>query len=120
MHRRGQHGDLTRRLREDSRVDSQTQVLCQGCELITANYMFCTFACLAAAPEDRANEIKATVINWFVCWWLNLAGAILHFVIFAWQTGLIKTVTIDNDIYSDPTGARRRRGRTTSRRRRQR
>jgi formate/nitrite transporter FocA (FNT family) len=97
-----------------------TQVLCQGCELITANYMFCTFACLAAAPEDRANEIKATVINWFVCWWLNLAGAILHFVIFAWQTGLIKTVTIDNDIYSDPTGARRRRGRTTPRRRRQR
>ena len=95
-------------------------MLCQGCELITANYMFCTFACLAAAPEDRANEIKATVINWFVCWWLNLAGAILHFVIFAWQTGLIKTVTIDNDIYSDPTGARRRRGRTTARRRRQR
>ena len=74
-------------------------MLCQGCELITANYMFCTFACLAAAPEDRANEIKATVINWFVCWWLNLAGAILHFVIFAWQTGLIKTVTIDNDIW---------------------
>ena len=39
---------------------THTQVLCQGCELITANYMFCTFACLAAAPEDRANEIKAT------------------------------------------------------------
>ena len=28
-------------------------VLCQGAELITANYMFCTFACLAAKPEDR-------------------------------------------------------------------
>mgnify|MGYP002849034732 CR=1 FL=1 len=38
-------------------------VLCQGCELITANYMFCTFACLAAKPEDRAAEIKATLIN---------------------------------------------------------
>lgn len=80
-------------------------VLCQGCELITANYMFCTFACLAAKPEDRAAEIKATLINWVVCWTFNLVGAVLHFVIFAWQTGLIMTVAIDNDNYADGGGA---------------
>ena len=56
-------------------------MLCQGAELITANYMFCTFAILAAAPEDRATEITATVINWTVIWFLNLAGAVLHFVV---------------------------------------
>jgi len=80
-------------------------VLCQGCELITANYMFCTFACLAAEPEDRVEQIKATALNWIVCWALNLMGAILHFVIFAWQTGLIMTVTVDNDVTADTTGA---------------
>ena len=80
-------------------------VLCQGCELITANYMFCTFACLAAKPEDRAAEIKATLINWVVCWTFNLLGAILHFVVFAWQTGLIMTVAVDNKNYADSGGA---------------
>ena len=80
-------------------------VLCQGCELITANYMFCTFACLAAKPEDRAAEIKATLINWVVCWTFNLLGAILHFVVFAWQTGLIMTVAVDNDNYADSGNA---------------
>ena len=80
-------------------------VLCQGCELITANYMFCTFACLAAKPEDRAAEIKATLINWVVCWTFNLLGAILHFVVFAWQTGLIMTVAVDNKNYADGGGA---------------
>mmetsp|Transcript_14717 Transcript_14717/g.45608 ORF Transcript_14717/g.45608 Transcript_14717/m.45608 type:complete len:370 (+) Transcript_14717:79-1188(+) len=75
-------------------------VLCQGCELITANYMFCTFACLAAAPEDRAEQIKGTLINWFVCWWMNIIGAILHFVIFAWQTCLVKSFKVDGDLYS--------------------
>ena len=80
-------------------------VLCQGCELITANYMFCTFACLAAKPEDRAAEIKATLINWVVCWTFNLLGAILHFVVFAWQTGLIETVAVDNKNYADGGGA---------------
>ena len=77
-------------------------VMCQGAELITANYMFCTFACLAAEPEDRARQIMGTLGNWVVCWGANLAGAILHFVIFAWQTGLVKTVAVDNDAYSDP------------------
>ena len=80
-------------------------VLCQGCELITANYMFCTFACLAAAPEDRAEQIKATCVNWVVCWVFNLLGAVLHFVVFAWQTGLIMTVAVDNKNYADSTGA---------------
>ena len=80
-------------------------VLCQGCELITANYMFCTFACLAAKPEDRAAEIKATLINWVVCWTFNLLGAILHFVVFAWQTGLIMAVAVDNKNYADGGGA---------------
>jgi formate/nitrite transporter FocA (FNT family) len=80
-------------------------VLCQGAELITANYMFCTFAVLAAKPEDRKDAIIGTALNWVVCWTLNLVGAILHFVIFAWQTGLIKTVAIKNDPLSDPTGA---------------
>ena len=72
-------------------------MLCQGAELITANYMFCTFACLAAKPEDRKNEIVATCLNWTVCWTFNLMGAIMHFVIFAWQTGLVKTVAVKND-----------------------
>ena len=81
-------------------------MLCQGCELITANYIFCTFACLAAKPEDRAAEIKATLINWVVCWTFNLLGAILHFsVVFAWQTGLIMTVAVDNKNYADSGGA---------------
>ena len=79
-------------------------VMCQGAELITANYMFCTFACLAAEPEDRARQIMGTLGNWVVCWGANLAGAILHFVVFAWQTGLVKTVAVDNDAYADPLG----------------
>ena len=36
-------------------------VMCQGAELITANYMFCTFACLAAEPEDRARQTFMTL-----------------------------------------------------------
>merc|ERR1711871_1292447 len=63
------------------------------------------FACLAAKPEDRAAEIKATLINWVVCWTFNLLGAILHFVVFAWQTGLIMTVAVDNKNYADSGGA---------------
>mmetsp|Transcript_14110 Transcript_14110/g.46071 ORF Transcript_14110/g.46071 Transcript_14110/m.46071 type:complete len:403 (+) Transcript_14110:49-1257(+) len=82
-------------------------VLCQGSELITANYMFTTFAVLAAEPAERPRQIKALLINWFVCWWGNIAGAILHFTVFAWQTGLVKTVKIKgSDLpassYSDP------------------
>ncbi|KAK7249170.1 RNA polymerase II CTD heptapeptide repeat phosphatase [Aureococcus anophagefferens] len=66
-------------------------VMCQGAELITANYMFCSFA------------IKGLLGNWFFCWWSNLLGAVLHFVMFAWSTGLIKSVRIDGELYSDPT-----------------
>ena len=82
-------------------------VLCQGSELITANYMFTTFAVLAAEPKERPRQIKALLLNWFVCWWANLAGAILHFTLFAWQTGLVKTVKIEGrklpaSSYSDP------------------
>ena len=80
-------------------------VMCQGAELITANYMFCTFAVLAAEPEDRMRQIKGLLGNWFVCWWANLGGAVLHFVVFAWSSGLMKTVAVDNDPYSDPTGS---------------
>ncbi|KAK7241747.1 RNA polymerase II CTD heptapeptide repeat phosphatase [Aureococcus anophagefferens] len=65
---------------------------CQGAELITANYMFCSFAVLAADPEDRPRQIKGLLGNWFFCWWSNLLGAVLHFVMFAWSTGLIKSV----------------------------
>uniref|UniRef100_A0A7S3K3W4 Formate/nitrite transporter n=1 Tax=Aureoumbra lagunensis TaxID=44058 RepID=A0A7S3K3W4_9STRA len=82
-------------------------VITQGSELITANYMFCSFGVLAAEPEDRPRAIKALLMNWFVCWWGNIAGAILHFTMFAWQTGLIKTVKIKGSelpasSYSDP------------------
>lgn len=69
-------------------------VLCQGSELITANYMFCTFAVLGATKEERPRQIKALLINWFIVWWGNLLGAFLHFALFAWQTGLMKTVKI--------------------------
>lgn len=79
-------------------------VMCQGAELITANYMFTTFAVLAAKPEDRPRQIKGMLLNWVVCWGGNLAGAILHFVVFAWQSGLMKTVAVKNDPYSDPAG----------------
>ncbi|KAJ8598806.1 hypothetical protein CTAYLR_008668 [Chrysophaeum taylorii] len=72
-------------------------VLCQGSELITANYMFCTFGVLAASPEERPRQIKALLLNWFIVWWGNLAGAFLHFTMFAWQTGLMKTVKIKGD-----------------------
>ena len=96
---------VRRAVEKTHRLITHTQVLCQGCELITANYMFCTFACLAAKPEDRAAEIKATLINWVVCWTFNLLGAILHFVVFAWQTGLIETVAVDNKNYADGGGA---------------
>ena len=96
---------VRRAVEKTHRLITHTQVLCQGCELITANYMFCTFACLAAKPEDRAAEIKATLINWVVCWTFNLLGAILHFVVFAWQTGLIMTVAVDNDNYADSGNA---------------
>ena len=78
-------------------------VMCQGAELITANYMFCSFAVLAADPEDRPRQIKGLLGNWFFCWWSNLLGAVLHFVMFAWSTGLIKSVRIDGELYSDPT-----------------
>lgn len=80
-------------------------VMCQGAELITANFMFCTFAFLAAAPEDKPRQMTGLLLNWVICWFANLAGAILHFVVFAWQTGLMKTVSVKNDPYSDPTGA---------------
>jgi len=80
-------------------------VMCQGSELITANYMFCSFAVLAAAPEDRARQIKGLLANWTLAWGGNLAGSILHFVMFAWSTGLIKTVAVDHKPYSDPTGS---------------
>ena len=80
-------------------------VMCQGAELITANYMFCSFAVLAADPEDRPRQIKGLLGNWFFCWWSNLLGAVLHFVMFAWSTGLIKSVVVDGDLYSDPTNS---------------
>ncbi|KAH8097134.1 phosphoprotein phosphatase [Aureococcus anophagefferens] len=76
-------------------------VMCQGAELITANYMFCSFAVLAADPEDRPRQIKGLLGNWFFCWWSNLLGAVLHFVMFAWSTGLIKSVVVDGDLRSN-------------------
>ena len=50
-----------------------------------------------AEPGEKARQSKARLINWFVVWWGNLAGALLHFVVFAWQTGLMKTVKIKGD-----------------------
>ena len=45
--------------------------MCQGAELITANYMFCSFAVLAAEPEDRMRQLSGLILNWTVCWWSN-------------------------------------------------
>mmetsp|Transcript_14111 Transcript_14111/g.46075 ORF Transcript_14111/g.46075 Transcript_14111/m.46075 type:complete len:448 (+) Transcript_14111:133-1476(+) len=114
-------------------------VIVQGSELMTANYMYTSFAVLEAfASEEKAStseetarsssssdpsssssksskrarafkrSLKATALNWIVCWFGNFCGAVLHFTLFAWQSGLIKTVKIKGSkglpatSYSDP------------------
>lgn len=65
-------------------------VFMQGSELMTANYMYTTFAVLA----QRGDGAKALIANWILCWIGNFAGAVLHFVLFAWQAGLVTTIKV--------------------------
>lgn len=83
-------------------------VFMQGSELMTANYMYTTFAVLSASASERPRLLRGLLCNWVMCWLGNCAGAILHLVLFAWQTGLLSTVKIKGNnglpgrSYSDP------------------
>mmetsp|Transcript_14679 Transcript_14679/g.22120 ORF Transcript_14679/g.22120 Transcript_14679/m.22120 type:complete len:459 (-) Transcript_14679:307-1683(-) len=72
-------------------------VFMQGSELMTANYMYTTLAWLASRKTEWKWEFKALLANWIVCWLGNFTGAVLHFILFAWQSGLIKTIKIKGD-----------------------